>query len=71
MQSGIGVPCVPPVWVEQLAPGGRLLTTLTTRTPSWPGQPLVTRSDRGRIEAVLRGGREDAGPCWATRGCSP
>ncbi|MFF4715251.1 methyltransferase domain-containing protein [Streptomyces eurythermus] len=55
IHSGIGVPCVPAAWVEQLAPGGRLLTTLTTRTPSWPGQLLVTWSDRGRVEAVLRG----------------
>ncbi|MFF0476582.1 methyltransferase [Streptomyces sp. NPDC004284] len=55
IHSGIGVPCVPPAWVEQLAPGGRLLTTLATRTPSWPGQLLVTRTDTGRIEAVLRG----------------
>ncbi|GGR59299.1 MULTISPECIES: methyltransferase [Streptomyces] len=55
IHSGIGVPSVPPAWVEQLAPGGRLLTTLTTRTPSWPGQLLVTRSGHGRTEAVLRG----------------
>ncbi|MFC9590075.1 protein-L-isoaspartate O-methyltransferase [Streptomyces sp. NPDC056944] len=55
IHSGIGVPCVPPGWVEQLACGGRLLTTLTTRTPSWPGQLLVTRADSGRIDAVLRG----------------
>ncbi|PZT75214.1 methyltransferase [Streptomyces sp. AC1-42W] len=55
IHSGIGVPCVPPAWVEQLAPGGRLLTTLTTRTPSWPGQLLATRTRAGEIEAVLRG----------------
>ncbi|MEU2235370.1 methyltransferase [Streptomyces vietnamensis] len=55
IHSGIGVPCVPPVWVAQLAPGGRLLTTLATPTPSWPGQLLVIRADTGRIEAVLRG----------------
>ncbi|MEU2238317.1 methyltransferase [Streptomyces sp. NPDC018338] len=55
MHSGIGVPSVPPAWVEQLAPGGRLLTTLATRTPSWPGQLLVIRTPRGRIEATLRG----------------
>ncbi|MEV5340151.1 methyltransferase [Streptomyces sp. NPDC052676] len=55
IHSGIGVPCVPPAWVEQLAPGGRLLTTLTTRTPSWPGQLLVSRTGTGRIEAVLQG----------------
>ncbi|MFF8381809.1 methyltransferase [Streptomyces sp. NPDC015661] len=55
IHSGIGVPCVPPAWVEQLAPGGRLLTTLTTRTPGWHGQLLVTRAGTGRVEAVLRG----------------
>ncbi|MFE5628583.1 methyltransferase [Streptomyces sp. NPDC056543] len=55
IHSGIGVPCVPVPWVEQLAPGGRLLTTLVTRTPSWPGQLLVTRSASGTVEAVLRG----------------
>ncbi|MFF0433882.1 protein-L-isoaspartate O-methyltransferase [Streptomyces sp. NPDC004327] len=55
IHSGIGVPRVPQAWVEQLAPGGRLLTTLATRTPSWPGQLLVTRTETGRIEAVLTG----------------
>ncbi|MFB7592281.1 methyltransferase domain-containing protein [Streptomyces sp. NPDC056169] len=56
VHSGFGVPCVPPAWVEQLAPGGRLLTTLTTATPSWPGQLLITLTPQDRIEAVLRGG---------------
>lgn len=55
VDSGIGVPCVPTTWVEQLAPGGRLLTTLATRTPSWPGQLLITRTPPGAVEAVLRG----------------
>lgn len=55
IHSGIGVPCVPVPWIEQLAPGGRLLTTLVTRTPSWPGQLLVTRTAAGTVEAVLRG----------------
>ncbi|MGA5218106.1 hypothetical protein ACPCAE_18850 [Streptomyces cinereoruber] len=55
IHSGIGVPCVPPAWVELLATDGRLLTTLTTRTPSWPGQLLVTRTGAGGVEAVLRG----------------
>ncbi|MEU7283444.1 methyltransferase [Streptomyces sp. NPDC045431] len=55
IHSGIGVPQVPAAWVEQLAPGGRLLTTLVTRTPSWPGQLLVTRTPAGTVEAVLRG----------------
>ncbi|MFI9210304.1 methyltransferase [Streptomyces sp. NPDC053253] len=55
IHSGIGVPCVPAVWVEQLAPGGRLLTTLATRTPSWPGQLLITRTRTGHLDAVLQG----------------
>ncbi|MFG2339873.1 protein-L-isoaspartate O-methyltransferase [Streptomyces yangpuensis] len=55
IHSGIGVPCLPVPWVEQLAQGGRLLTTLVTRTPSWPGQLLVTRTAAGTVEAVLRG----------------
>lgn len=56
IHSGIGVPCLPSAWVDQLAPGGRLLTTLVTRAPSWPGHCLVTRTATGRIEAVLEGG---------------
>lgn len=55
IHSGIGVPCVPTAWVQQLAPGGRLLTTLATRTPSWPGRLLVTRTPAGKVAAVLRG----------------
>ncbi|MEU8544826.1 methyltransferase [Streptomyces sp. NPDC048717] len=55
IHSGIGVPRLPPAWVDQLAPGGRLLTTLATRTPSWPGHLLVTRTPAGTVEAVLRG----------------
>ncbi|MFD7499389.1 methyltransferase domain-containing protein [Streptomyces sp. NPDC059832] len=56
IHSGIGVPCLPSAWVDQLAPGGRLLTTLATRTPSWPGHCLVTRTTGGHVEAVLKGG---------------
>ncbi|WP_326742732.1 methyltransferase domain-containing protein [Streptomyces sp. NBC_01768] len=56
IHSGIEVPCLPSVWVDQLAPGGRLLTTLATRTPSWPGHCLVTRTAGGHVEAVLEGG---------------
>ncbi|MFF8414631.1 methyltransferase [Streptomyces omiyaensis] len=44
-----------PARVAQLAPGGRLLTTLVTRTPSRPGQLLVTRTGAGRLRAVLTG----------------
>ncbi|MFE2609767.1 methyltransferase [Streptomyces mirabilis] len=70
VHSGIGVPCLPAAWVEQLAPGGRLLTTVTTRTPSWVGQVLVTRTPVGRIKAVLtgspRGHRPLHGYAWLT-----
>ncbi|GAA2572533.1 MULTISPECIES: methyltransferase domain-containing protein [Streptomyces] len=70
IHSGIGVPRVPRAWVEQLTPGGRLLTTLATRTPSWPGQLLVTRGPGGRIEAILsgspRGHRPLHGYTWLT-----
>ncbi|MEX0172491.1 methyltransferase [Streptomyces sp. LMG1-1-1.1] len=55
IHSGIGVPRLPRAWVEQLAPGGRMLTTLATRTPSWPGRLEVTRTLAGRLEATLRG----------------
>ncbi|GGY61724.1 hypothetical protein GCM10010363_48990 [Streptomyces omiyaensis] len=55
IRSGIGVPRVPSARVAQLAPGGRLLTTLVTRTPSRPGQLLVTRTGAGRLRAVLTG----------------
>ncbi|MFD9602855.1 methyltransferase [Streptomyces sp. NPDC059970] len=56
IHSGIGVPCLPSAWVGQLAPGGRLLTTLATRTPSWPGHCLVTRTTGRHVESVLEGG---------------
>ncbi|MFJ3505280.1 protein-L-isoaspartate O-methyltransferase [Streptomyces sp. NPDC090135] len=67
IHSGIGVPCVPPAWVEQLAPGGRLLTTLTTRTPNWLGQLLLTRTEAGEVEAVLRGRRRGYRPMLGYR----
>ncbi|TWV56351.1 methyltransferase domain-containing protein [Streptomyces misionensis] len=62
IHSGIGVSCLPPAWPAQLAPGGRLLTTLTTRTPSWPGQLSVTRTPKGGLRALLQG---------RPRGCRP
>ncbi|WP_257584922.1 MULTISPECIES: methyltransferase domain-containing protein [unclassified Streptomyces] len=55
IHSGIGVPCLPRAWAEQLAPGGVLLTILTTRTPSWHGQLSVTRTPQGRLRTLLRG----------------
>ncbi|MFF8835720.1 hypothetical protein [Streptomyces sp. NPDC015130] len=67
IHSGIGVPRVPRAWTEQLAPSGRLLTTLATRTPSWPGRIEVTRTRAGRIGATLRGGRSGYRPMLGYR----
>ncbi|MEU9865197.1 methyltransferase domain-containing protein [Streptomyces sp. NPDC047971] len=67
IHSGIGVPCVPTAWVQQLAPGGMLLTTLATRTPSWPGQVLVTRTPAGEVEAVLKGTQRGYRPMFGHR----
>ncbi|WP_406082609.1 methyltransferase [Streptomyces zaomyceticus] len=67
IHSGIGVPGLPSVWVDQLAPDGRLLTTLATRTPSWPGQLLVTRTPKGVIEAVLEGRASGYRPLFGFR----
>lgn len=55
MLSGFAVEALPLPWLEQLAPEGRLLTTLTTRSPSWPGRVLVEKTAGGRVEATLRG----------------
>jgi hypothetical protein len=64
IHSGTGVSYVPPAWVEQLAPAGRLLTTLVTRTPSRPDNssspaPRPARSRRScgaaaRVPALAR-----------------
>ncbi|MFD4480404.1 protein-L-isoaspartate O-methyltransferase [Streptomyces sp. NPDC058471] len=54
MLSGFAVESVPISWVDQLARGGRLLTTTTTRSPSWPGRAIVKRTSSGRIEGTLR-----------------
>ncbi|GAA2408150.1 methyltransferase domain-containing protein [Streptomyces glaucosporus] len=48
------VPRVPAAWVEQLAPGGLALATVSTRSPSWPGLAVVTRTPDGLPEAELR-----------------
>jgi protein-L-isoaspartate O-methyltransferase len=55
IHSGFSVPCVPGAWTQQLAAGGRLLTSVTTRSPSWPALAVVSRSARGRLEGELRG----------------
>ncbi|MFE0055400.1 protein-L-isoaspartate O-methyltransferase family protein [Streptomyces sp. NPDC059003] len=52
--SGFAVESVPLSWVDQLARDGRLLTTITTRSPSWPGRAIVERTKKGRIEGTLR-----------------
>lgn len=52
--STFAVPSIPPAWLEQLAEGGRLLTTITTASPGWPGECLVRRTGNG-FEAVLEG----------------
>lgn len=48
------VPHVPVALVEQLAPGGRLLAHVTTRSPSWPGLAVMARTPAGQIEGELR-----------------
>lgn len=48
------VPRVPPALVEQLAPQGRLLATVGTSSPSWPGLGVITKTARGRIGGELR-----------------
>ncbi|MFF9607789.1 protein-L-isoaspartate O-methyltransferase [Streptomyces sp. NPDC014684] len=45
---------VPTALVKQLAPGGRLLTHVTSMSPSWPGLAVVERTPEGRIAAELR-----------------
>ncbi|WP_245173287.1 protein-L-isoaspartate O-methyltransferase family protein [Streptomyces aureus] len=48
------VPRVPPALVEQLAPEGRLLVTVGSSSPSWPGLAMVTTNPQGRAQGVLR-----------------
>ncbi|MFJ6986769.1 MULTISPECIES: protein-L-isoaspartate O-methyltransferase [unclassified Streptomyces] len=45
---------VPTALVEQLAPEGKLLTHVTSASPSWPGLAAVGRTADGRITAELR-----------------
>ncbi len=56
---------VPQALVEQLAPGGRALMTLTTTSPSWPGLAVIERLPNedvvGRLRAVEFGHRAGAG----------
>ncbi|MGE7386377.1 phosphotransferase [Streptomyces sp. NPDC004126] len=42
------VPRIPSALVEQLAPGGRALMTLGTRSPSWPGLAVLARTAAAR-----------------------
>lgn len=48
------VPWVSWAWVEQLAPGGRVLASVTGTSPSWPGLAVITRTAHGRVEGELR-----------------
>ncbi|GAA3368467.1 methyltransferase domain-containing protein [Streptomyces sannanensis] len=48
------VPRLPEAWLAQLAPGGRALVNVSTRSPSWPGLAVVTRTPGGWIEGELR-----------------
>ncbi|MYW06359.1 methyltransferase domain-containing protein, partial [Streptomyces sp. SID3343] len=49
IEATVGVPDLPPAWVEQLAPGGRLVTPLWLR----PGLELSVAWERG-ADGVLR-----------------
>ncbi|WP_405814194.1 protein-L-isoaspartate O-methyltransferase [Streptomyces sp. NBC_01390] len=48
------MPRMPPALAEQLAPHGRLLATVSSGTPSWPGLAMITKTARGRVQGVLR-----------------
>ncbi|MGW0672593.1 protein-L-isoaspartate O-methyltransferase family protein [Streptomyces sp. NPDC002746] len=48
------VPAVPPALVAQLAPGGRVLMTVSTSSPSWPGLAVITKTATGGVIAELR-----------------
>ncbi len=61
------VPCLPQAWLDQLADGGRLLATLTTAPPSWPGEAVVRRRGRrleGQVAGVWSGHRPVNGHQW-------
>ncbi|MEU6353609.1 methyltransferase domain-containing protein [Streptomyces sp. NPDC047072] len=45
---------VPTALVDQLAPGGTLLTHVTSASPSWPGLAVVERTADGQVTAELR-----------------
>ncbi|MDU8998739.1 hypothetical protein [Streptomyces mirabilis] len=47
------VPRIPPMLVEQLAPGGRLLATVGTDSPSWPGLAVITKTGRRYSHAAM------------------
>ncbi|MEU0075039.1 protein-L-isoaspartate O-methyltransferase [Streptomyces sp. NPDC006332] len=48
------VPRVPPAWVDQLAPGGKAMATLSGTSPSWPGLAIITATSGGRVRGELR-----------------
>ncbi|MFE7857895.1 protein-L-isoaspartate O-methyltransferase [Streptomyces sp. NPDC057403] len=48
------VPRAPSAWVDQLAPGGRAMATLSGTSPSWPGLAIITAASGGRVLGELR-----------------
>ncbi|MEE1823881.1 hypothetical protein PUR61_17025 [Streptomyces sp. BE20] len=38
---------IPASWLQRLAPGGRLRTTITTGAPGWQATALVHRDEHG------------------------
>lgn len=48
------VPRVPSAWVDQLAPGGHAMATLSGTSPSWPGLAIITATSGGRVRGELR-----------------
>ncbi|SFD79777.1 methyltransferase domain-containing protein [Streptomyces aidingensis] len=53
LHAGFAVRCLPPAWLEQLAPGGLLLATLTTASPFWLGRCTMRRHRNGRLEGEV------------------
>ncbi|MFI9325205.1 protein-L-isoaspartate O-methyltransferase [Kitasatospora aureofaciens] len=55
--ASCGVRGLPAAWPAALAPGGRLLTTVTTGAPGWGATALVRRDEHGLLSGQLTCGR--------------
>ncbi|MFE9424255.1 protein-L-isoaspartate O-methyltransferase [Kitasatospora sp. NPDC006697] len=59
---------IPTAWLQRLAPGGRLRTTVTTGAPGWHATALVHRDEAGvlsgRLAAELWGNVPDRAGGW-------